>query len=244
MPIGLSAADRIEQSSKSSPRSCRGHLPRRGDAHPARTPAHHGGSYVAAGVLALAAVALGGIQLAIDAQYAGSFGRTPIENGLQGMQGVAIGLVAMTLPCVASVLRRTRQIGLSCGAWAIWSGFLVLMILASMGVLRWRSERRNHRGILPFLNLVPRPCGTIPSARALVTKTSRNVFVAQKPSATMPGRDSLHEPPEPRAHDPPTKPQHDPPGDPAYEPPQPRTHPIPNPASDPPRGLPKGVAWC
>src|SRR5262245_36364696 len=42
------------------------------DAHPARAPAHHGGSYVAAGVLALAAVALGGIQLAIDAQYAGS----------------------------------------------------------------------------------------------------------------------------------------------------------------------------
>src|SRR5258707_13889560 len=37
-------------------------------AHPARTPAHHGGSYVAAGVLALAGVALGGIQLAIDAQ--------------------------------------------------------------------------------------------------------------------------------------------------------------------------------
>jgi hypothetical protein len=102
-------------------------------AHPARTPAHHGGSYVAAGVLALAAVALGGIQLAIDAQYAGSFGRTPIETALQGMQGVAIGVVAMILPCVASVLRRTGQIGLSRGAWAIWSGFLVLTILAGMG---------------------------------------------------------------------------------------------------------------
>jgi len=61
-------------------------------AHPARTPAHDGGCYVAAGVLALAAVALGGIQLAIDAQYAGSFGRTPIETALQGMQGVAIAL--------------------------------------------------------------------------------------------------------------------------------------------------------
>jgi hypothetical protein len=49
------------------------------------------------------------------------------------MQGVAIGVVAMILPCVASVLRRTGQIGLSCGAWAIWSGFLVLTILAGMG---------------------------------------------------------------------------------------------------------------
>jgi hypothetical protein len=107
--------------------------PAQGDAHPARIPAHHGGSYVAAGVLALAAVALGGIQLAIDAQYAGSFGRTPIETALQGLQGVAIGIVAMILPCVASVLRRTGQISLSYGAWAIWSGFLVLTILAGMG---------------------------------------------------------------------------------------------------------------
>jgi hypothetical protein len=103
------------------------------DAHPARTPAHHGGSYVAAGVLGLAAVALGGIQLAIDAQYGRSFGRTPIETALQGMQGVAIGLVAIILPCVASVLRRTGQMGSSWGAWAIWSGFLVLTILAGMG---------------------------------------------------------------------------------------------------------------
>ena len=107
--------------------------PAQGDAHPARTPAHQGESYVAAVVLALAATALGGIQLAIDAQYAGSFGRTPIETALQGMQGVAIGVVAMILPCVASVLRRTGQIGLSRGSWAIWSGFLVLTILAGMG---------------------------------------------------------------------------------------------------------------
>jgi hypothetical protein len=98
-----------------------------------QAPAHHGGSYVAAGILALAAVALGGIQLAIDAQYAGSFGRTPIETALQGMQGVAIGVVTMILPCVASVLHRTGQIGLSWCAWAIWSGFLVLTILAGMG---------------------------------------------------------------------------------------------------------------
>ena len=102
-------------------------------AHPARTSAHDGGCYVAAVVLALAAVALGGIQLAIDAQYAGSFGRTQIETALQGMQGVAIGIVAMILPCVASVLRRIGQIGLSGGAWAIWSGFLVLTVLAGMG---------------------------------------------------------------------------------------------------------------
>jgi len=39
----------------------------------------------------------------------------------------------MILPCVASVLRRTGQVGLSCGAWAIWSGFLALTILAGMG---------------------------------------------------------------------------------------------------------------
>ncbi len=102
-------------------------------ATPGHPPARHGGSYVAALVLAGAAIALGGIQLAIDAQYAGSFGRTPFETLLQGAQGVAIGIVAMILPCVASVLRRTGQIGSSWGAWAIWSGFLVLTILAGMG---------------------------------------------------------------------------------------------------------------
>src|SRR5258708_5701034 len=107
--------------------------PAQGDAHPARTPAHQGESYVAAVVLALAATALGGIQLAIDAQYAGSFGRTPIETALQGMQGVAIGVVAMILPCVASVLRRTGQIGLSRGSWPTWSGFLCPTILPAMG---------------------------------------------------------------------------------------------------------------
>jgi len=102
-------------------------------AHPLRPPAHHGGSYVAAAVLALAAVTLGGIQLAIDAHYAGSFGRTPVEELLQALQGIAIGVAAMILPCVASVLRRTGQIGASWGAWAIWSGFVMLTILAGMG---------------------------------------------------------------------------------------------------------------
>jgi hypothetical protein len=89
---------------------------------------------------------------------------------------------------------------------------------------------------------IVRCSGTIPSARALVTKTRRNVFVAQNPKALTSGRDP--DPTEPPAHDPPTKPLHDPPGDPTYEPPQPRTDPTPNPASDPPRELPKGVAWC
>jgi len=54
----------------------------------------------------------------------------------------------------------------------------------------------------------------------------------------------LHDPPEPPANDPPTQPLHDPPGDPTYEPPQPSTDRTPNPASDPPRELPRGVAWC
>ena len=94
---------------------------------------HARGSYVAAAVLALAAITLGGIQLAIDAQYAGSFGRTPTETALQAMQGVGIGVAAMILPCVASVLRRTGQLGWSRGAWAIWPGFLVLTVLAGMG---------------------------------------------------------------------------------------------------------------
>jgi hypothetical protein len=74
--------------------------------------------------------------------------------------------------------------------------------------------------------------------------SKKECLMAQNLNAPMPGRDPLHDPPEPPAHDPPTKPMHDPPGDPTYEPPQPSTDPTPNPASDPPHELPSGVAWC
>jgi hypothetical protein len=100
------------------------------DGHPVAT---HNGSYITASILALSALALGGIQLAIDAQYAGAFGRTPIEAMLQATQGVAIGLAAMMLPSVAAVLRHTGQPAWSRIAWAIWPGFLVLTVLAGMG---------------------------------------------------------------------------------------------------------------
>ena len=100
------------------------------DGHPVAT--RHG-SYVTASILALSALALGGIQLAIDAQYAGAFSRTPVEAVLQATQGIAIGLAAMMLPSVAAVLRRTGQAGWSRIAWAIWPGFLVLSVLAAMG---------------------------------------------------------------------------------------------------------------
>jgi hypothetical protein len=93
----------------------------------------HSGSYVAATVLALAALTLGGIQLAIDGQYAGGFGRTPVETMLQAVQGVAIGLAAMILPPVAAVLRRAGHGAWSGIAWTIWPGFLALTILAGMG---------------------------------------------------------------------------------------------------------------
>jgi hypothetical protein len=100
--------------------------------HPHGHPGHSG-SYIAAGVLALALIALGGIQLAVDAQYAGSFGRTPIETALQAVQGIAIGLAAMILPSVAAVLRRAGYRSWSHLAWLIWPGFLMLTILAGMG---------------------------------------------------------------------------------------------------------------
>jgi hypothetical protein len=103
------------------------------DGHPLATAGQRQGSYVAATVIALAALALGGIQLAIDGQYAGGFGRTPVETALQATQGVAIGLAAMMLPSVAAVLRRTGQAAWSRIAWAIWPGFLALSLLAAMG---------------------------------------------------------------------------------------------------------------
>ncbi len=91
------------------------------------------GSYVTASILVLSALALGGIQLAIDAQYAGGFGRTPIETTLQAVQGVAIGLAALILPSVAAVLRRAGHRSWCHLAWIVWPGFLVLTILAGMG---------------------------------------------------------------------------------------------------------------
>jgi hypothetical protein len=71
-------------------------------------------------------------------------------------------------------------------------------------------------------------------ALVLVKEARRKCFMAQ----------TLNVPtPEPPAHDPPTDPLHDLRGDPTYEPP-PRTDPTPNPASDSPREVPRGVAWC
>jgi hypothetical protein len=100
--------------------------------HPDGRPGHSG-SYVAATVLALAALTLGGIQLAIDGQYAAGFGRTPVETTLQAVQGVAIGIAAVILPSVAAVLRRAGHQSWSHLAWIVWPGFLVLTILAGMG---------------------------------------------------------------------------------------------------------------
>jgi hypothetical protein len=84
-------------------------------------------------VLALVALTLDSIQLAVDGQYAGSFGRTAVETTLQTAQGVAIGLAAMILPSVAAVLWRAGHRSWSRLAWIIWPGFLVLTILAGMG---------------------------------------------------------------------------------------------------------------
>jgi hypothetical protein len=108
---------------------------------------------------------------------------------------------------------------------------------------RLAATPRDASAIAPFQSSNARRCGTIPSGKALVTKTKGNAFMAQNPNAPTPGRAPLHDPPEPPAHDPPTEPLHDPPGDPTYEPPQPGTDPTPNPASDPPRELPRGIAW-
>src|SRR5258708_34993177 len=75
-------------------------------AHPLRPPAHHGGSYVAAAVLALAAVTLVGIQLAIHSHYSASFGRTPVHLLLPALQCISIVLPAFKHPVVASCLPR------------------------------------------------------------------------------------------------------------------------------------------
>lgn len=77
-----------------------------------------------------------------------------------------------------------------------------------------------------------RRCGTIPTGKALVTKTKRNAFMAQNPNA--PTRDAGPYASCARATCAPTEPLHDPP----------RADPIPNLASDPPRELPNGVVWC
>jgi hypothetical protein len=94
--------------------------------------------------------------------------------------------------------------------------------------------------------LIARPAPERPVSGGIVVGhgSKKDVFVDQNPNAPAPGRDPLHDPPEPPPNDPPTEPLHDPPGDPTYEPPQPRTDPTPNPASDPPRELPNGLAWC
>jgi hypothetical protein len=93
----------------------------------------HHGSRLAGILLAGTALILAGVGLATNAQFAASLGQTPVASSLLAALGLAIDGLALILPSVATVLWRGRHRLASLGAWSVWSGAVVVTLIAAAG---------------------------------------------------------------------------------------------------------------
>jgi hypothetical protein len=87
-------------------------------------------------LLAIAAMAVAGLALAINAQYGAAIGETVVTSWTFTGLAVAIDLLAVTLAPAAIVLWRTRQRGLALATWVVWGVAVVLATFATLGYLQ------------------------------------------------------------------------------------------------------------
>jgi hypothetical protein len=97
---------------------------------PAVTPA---GSRVIALIVGATALALAAVGLVLNAHFAASLGQTGLAAVLLAAIGLAMDVLAVTLPTAASKLWQTRHQLAALAAWLIWAGALVMMLLAGIG---------------------------------------------------------------------------------------------------------------
>jgi hypothetical protein len=71
--------------------------------------------------------------LATNAQFAASLGQTPVASSLLAALGLAIDALALILPCTATVLWRSRHRLASVSAWGVWTGAVVVTLIAAAG---------------------------------------------------------------------------------------------------------------
>jgi transposase-like protein len=91
---------------------------------------------VGAVLLAIAAMAVAGLALAINAQYGAAIGETVLTSWTFMGLAVAVDLLAVTLAPAAVLLWRTKQRGLAIATWATWGVAVFLATLATLGYLQ------------------------------------------------------------------------------------------------------------
>src|SRR5215470_18277890 len=96
--------------------------------HPFATP-----RLVGAAILAMAALAIAGLALAINAQYGASIGETTLTSWTFMGLAVAVDLLAVTLAPAAVGLWRTKQRALAIATWMVWGVAVFLATLATLG---------------------------------------------------------------------------------------------------------------
>lgn len=88
---------------------------------------------VSACVLLLVAIGLTAVGLVMNARFAASFGQTAEAALLLATIGLAVDLLAVTLPSVGVQLWSRRSILAGAAAWTLWLAVLVMTMLAAMG---------------------------------------------------------------------------------------------------------------
>jgi hypothetical protein len=86
-----------------------------------------------AALLVVTAVAMALVGLVMNARFAASFGQTAEAAALLAMIGLAIDVLAVSLPSVAAQLWHGRSRSASAVAWSIWLIALTMSLLAAAG---------------------------------------------------------------------------------------------------------------
>jgi hypothetical protein len=91
------------------------------------------GSRLIAVIVGATALALAGVGLVLNANFAASLGQTGLAAALLAAIGLAMDVLAVTLPTAASKLWHQRHPLAALTAWLIWAGALAMMLLAGIG---------------------------------------------------------------------------------------------------------------
>jgi hypothetical protein len=96
-------------------------------------PPHSVPTTITAAMLLATAIGLAGVGLAMNARFAASFARTNEAAVLLALIGVAIDVLAVALPTVATQLWQRHAAGAAATAWTIWIAALAMSLLAAIG---------------------------------------------------------------------------------------------------------------
>jgi hypothetical protein len=130
-PAAASAACSMPHRLHLAPQSVQ-HQPQAEMPPPPTLQSAHGSRLVGV-LLAGTALTLAGVGLATNAQFAASLGQTPVASSLLAALGLAIDALALILPCTATVLWRSRHRLASVSAWGVWTGAVLVTLIAAAG---------------------------------------------------------------------------------------------------------------